>query len=100
MDNPFPLEKQIPVKFTEHIERPVKYTQHHQVPVNQVIERTHAMEVPTKEQIIVEKDRPVEIPGADNIVIEKQLQVVQVPKTDVRYIETVQEVVKPVEYVV
>jgi hypothetical protein len=33
------------------------------VPVNQVIERTKAMEVPTKVEVVYEKDCPVEIPG-------------------------------------
>lgn len=68
--------------------------------MNQVIERSKAIDVPTKEEVVYEQDRPVNIPGEDRIIIERELEIVEVPKTDVRYVETVKEVLQPVEYMV
>lgn len=76
------------------------YTQYRDVPVNQVIEKSKAVDVPTKVEVVYEQDRPVDIPGEDKIIIERELEIVEVPRTDVRYVETVKEVLQPVEYMV
>lgn len=70
---PIPVNREVPIKAVDHIEKPLIYTQHHEIPVNQVIERSKAVEYNTEREKIVEVDRAVEIPGEDKILIQKEL---------------------------
>jgi hypothetical protein len=56
--------------------------------------------VPVKQEKVIDKDRIVNVPGEDKIVIEKVLEIVEVPVKEVQYLETIQEIMKPVEYVI
>ena len=53
------MMKEVAVKAIDTIEKPVIYTQYRDKPVNQVIERSKAVEVPTKQEVVCEQDRIV-----------------------------------------
>lgn len=83
---PVEMVREVAVKAIDTIEKPVIHTQYRDVPVNQVIERSKAVEVPTKHEVICEQDRIVQIPGEDNIIIQKEMEIVEVPRTETRYL--------------
>jgi hypothetical protein len=78
--------REVAVKAIDTIEKPVIYTQYRDVAVNQVIEKSKAVEMPTRVEVMCEQDRPVEIPGEDNIIIQKEMEIVEIPRTETRYL--------------
>ena len=91
------LVNEVPIKYTDHIEKPLIYTNTRDRPVNTLVEKTFAEQREAYVDRIEERDKAVHI-VEDKPVYNKDIVEIQVEK--IAHHTVVEEVIKPVELIV
>lgn len=97
---PVPIVEQRAVTKTDYVEKAVLMKTVEEVPFTNLIERTNIESIDRHIDKICEVEKAVMVPGQERIVIQKEIQLVNQPVQEVRYVENVVEKIKEVERIV